>query len=137
MGADFKGIKKLTAMQQYLDFKQNLPAWQIQSRPNGFSAKAVIQPTPLSDFYTVRVTYKQDCPPVIKVLNNQLKPRQPKGRIKHTYPDESLCLYYPKAREWTPNDLISETIVPWISVWLYYYELWFVTGIWLGGGIEH
>ena len=29
-----------------------------------------------------------------------------------------------------------ETIVPWASLWLYYYEVWHATGEWLGGG-EH
>lgn len=137
MGAEFKSLKKLTAMQQYLDFKRNLPDWLAQPHPNGFTAKAIIQPTPLSDCYTVRITYSQDCAPVIRVLNKQLKPREPNGKIKHTYGDGSLCLYYPKAKEWTPYHLISETIVPWISVWLYYYEIWFSSGKWLGGGIEH
>ncbi len=130
-------MKKMTPMQQYLDFKKNLPDWDARAQPNGFTAKAIIQPTPLSDCYTVRIRYTQDCTPIITVLNNQLKPREPNGKIKHTYGDGSLCLYYPRAREWTPKDLISQTIVPWISVWLYYYEIWFATGFWLGGGIEH
>lgn len=137
MATDFKRTKHLTAMQQYLDFKRNLPAWKAQVQANGFTAKAVIQPSPLSACYNVRITYQQDCVPVIRVLNGQLKPRVPNGKIKHTYGDGSLCLYYPKAKEWTPKDLISETIVPWISVWLYYYEIWHATGLWLGGGIEH
>ncbi|MEJ7558643.1 MAG: hypothetical protein WKF66_10070 [Pedobacter sp.] len=137
MAADFKGTKNLTAMQQYLDFKRNLPAWKAQVQANGFTAKSVIQPTPLSALYSVRITYQQDWAPVIRVLNGQLKPRVANGKIRHTYDNGSLCLYYPKAREWTPKDLISETIVPWISVWLYYYEIWHATGLWLGGGIEH
>jgi hypothetical protein len=137
MAADFKGTKNLTVMQQYLDFKRTLPAWKAQIQANGFTARAVIQPTQLSECYNVRITYKQNTPPVIKVLNSQLKPRFSNGKIKHTYGDGSLCLYYPKAKEWTPKDLISETIVPWISVWLYYYEIWHATGLWLGGGIEH
>lgn len=137
MATSLRDMKKITPMQQYLNFKRNLPDWHSQYQPNGFSAKAVIQPAPLSDSYTVRITYYQDCLPVVTVLYNQLKSRELGGKIKHTYRDGSLCLYYPKAREWTPIDLISETIVPWISVWLYYYEIWYATGRWLGGGIEH
>ena len=33
--------------------------------------------------------------------------------------------------------LLAKTTVPWASRWLYYYELWLVTGKWLGGGIAH
>lgn len=137
MANRYNATTKYTAMQQYLDFKKNLPGWKIQPHHNGFTAKSIIQPSPLSDYYEVRITYKQDCSPKIVVLNNKLKPRTPNGKIKHTYNDGSLCLYYPRAKEWTTKDLISQTIVPWISVWLYYYEIWHATDLWLGGGIEH
>ena len=30
--------------------------------------------------------------------------------------------------------LIAETIVPWASEWLFYYEIWKGTGEWYGGG---
>jgi hypothetical protein len=34
--------------------------------------------------------------------------------------------------------LLADTILPWTSEWLFYYELWSVNGYeWLGGGIEH
>jgi hypothetical protein len=29
---------------------------------------------------------------------------------------------------------IAETIIPWTSEWLYFYELWVFTGEWHGGG---
>jgi hypothetical protein len=29
---------------------------------------------------------------------------------------------------------LAMTVIPWISEWLYFYELWLVTGEWLGGG---
>jgi hypothetical protein len=29
---------------------------------------------------------------------------------------------------------ISDTIIPWISEWLYYFEFWCITGEWYGGG---
>jgi hypothetical protein len=52
------------------------------------------------------------------------------------YFQKHLCLYQPKYREFRSSDFISDTIIPWISLWLYYYEKWHVTGKWLGGG-EH
>jgi hypothetical protein len=27
-------------------------------------------------------------------------------------------------------------IIGWIALWLYYYEVWLITGNWLGGGHE-
>lgn len=48
-----------------------------------------------------------------------------------------LCLYYPKYKEWTKSMFLSETIIPWAIDWIKYYELWRITGKWLGGGIVH
>ncbi len=53
----------------------------------------------------------------------------------HVYgSDDTLCLYYPG--EWKGTELIAETIIPWTSEWLLYYEVWSVTGKWHGGGIH-
>lgn len=54
----------------------------------------------------------------------------------HRYSDGSLCLYYPPKNEWNYKDLWAETLIPWASLWLYYYEIWNETGEWLGGGIH-
>ena len=57
-------------------------------------------------------------------------------KVPHMYGDGSLCLYYPKYREWKYSDSWADTLIPWASLWLYYYEIWVVTGEWLGGGIH-
>ena len=59
-------------------------------------------------------------------------------RVPHLYDQETqrLCLFMPKYEEWKPFMYISETIIPWASEWLVFYELWLSTGEWLGGG-EH
>jgi len=31
---------------------------------------------------------------------------------------------------------MGRTILPWTSLWLHFYEIWLVTGVWHGGG-EH
>jgi hypothetical protein len=59
------------------------------------------------------------------------------AHIPHTYRGNYLCLYYPKFLEWTGGDFIADTIVPWASLWLFYYEMWHAAGVWFGGGIAH
>lgn len=54
--------------------------------------------------------------------------------IPHRYPSKALCLFYPYYDEWRKNDLWADTIVPWCSLWLFYFEIWIITGEWLGGG---
>ncbi len=50
------------------------------------------------------------------------------------YDQKRLCLYLPG--QWSGEKPIAVTIVPWASVWLYFYEVWRATGEWLGGGVE-
>lgn len=38
--------------------------------------------------------------------------------------------------EWTSEMPLAETIIPWASLWLFYFEDWLVTNGWKGGG-EH
>src|SRR5262245_50222071 len=52
------------------------------------------------------------------------------------YPLNTLCLFLGN-REWHQSIPIADTLVPWASEWLLFYELWLATGgQWLGEG-EH
>ncbi|WP_270321982.1 nucleotidyltransferase [Weissella confusa] len=48
-----------------------------------------------------------------------------------------LCLYYPLNDEFTSDDELKSTILPWTVEWLSFFEVWNNTGHWLGGGIAH
>jgi len=50
----------------------------------------------------------------------------------------SLCLYRNKKNriEFTFGDDLRKTIIPWTQEWLYFYELFLITGQWYGNG-EH
>ena len=62
------------------------------------------------------------------------------GPIPHIYenakdPDYPfLCLFDPDVPEWTLDDLIAQTTIPWAERWLLNYEFWLATGLWRGGG---
>ncbi|WP_125766697.1 hypothetical protein [Lapidilactobacillus wuchangensis] len=49
-----------------------------------------------------------------------------------------LCLYRNKhnRKEFIFGDNLKETLIPWTKEWLYFYELFLVTGKWYGNG-EH
>jgi hypothetical protein len=97
-----------------------------------------ITPSPISEKYRVKLYYKRGGRPKIYVLD-ALKLAPGKTKLPHVYStdEQRLCLYYPKYREWTPKKYFVKTIIPWISEWIYHYEIWVVTGEWHGGGIEH
>lgn len=69
------------------------------------------------------------------VLSPALESR-PGERLPHVYPGNALCLYY--EQEFVGSeDFIADTIVPWTSEWLYFYEHWMSTGLWLGAEAPH
>ena len=94
-----------------------------------------LQPNFLSDRYRVRVSYNPNKTPFVNVITPELIERGSEP-IPHMYSKKRLCLFHPRKREWNHRMLIAETIIPWTSLWLFYYEIWQTTGEWLGGG-EH
>lgn len=91
-----------------------------------------VQPTAVSPEYDVRITYWQNKPPIIEVLSPKLKIRDGKKSLPHVYHSDQLCLYYKDFNIRT--DLLADSIIVWITWWLYYYEIWYETGKWVARG---
>jgi len=83
--------------------------------------------------YVVRIAYfPKLARPQVTVVSPQLTTREPGVRIPHTFDTGRICLHL--TEEWNASMYLHQTIVPWTSLWLYYYEVWHATGRWLGGG---
>jgi len=91
----------------------------------------VLQPTPLSRAYTIRITCATDAHPRVVVAHPTLASR-PDEPLPHVYREGCLCLY--EDGEWQPSMFIAETIVPWACEWLAHYEIWKATGHWCADG---
>jgi hypothetical protein len=91
-----------------------------------------IQPTPLSTNYSVSVRIRPAWPPDVRVLEPELEPREGMTSLPHMYSDGCLCLHL--HGDWHPGMFVAESTLPWASLWLYFYEVWLATGLWLGGG---
>ena len=80
--------------------------------------------------------------PKALVLDPVLRRRDPETPIPHIYGDASApggvrpCLWLPQKSELTRADVAHCKIVPWLAEWLFFYEMWHITGKWMGGG-EH
>lgn len=96
-----------------------------------------IKPDPLSPVYSIKISYRVNKPPKIYILNPKLTLPAGKLKLPHVYKGNKLCLYYPKNNEWHSGLSISNYIIPWISEWIFQYELWLVNGVWSGGGKAH
>lgn len=101
-----------------------------------FEIELKIQPTPLSQAYEIKIIYTSNRSIEIFVINKTLKIAPTRDTLPHVYDSkkQQLCLYSPSKKEWNAYNYIDNTIVPWTSEWLYYYELWLPEGKWLGGG---
>jgi hypothetical protein len=99
-------------------------------------AEGDVRPSAIGALYQVRIEYEAMDSPKVWVKSPQLVPRVEGGRIPHMYGQERLCLFLPGSGEWSGTMSLGHTVIPWTSLWLYYYELWHATGEWLGGGVE-
>ena len=95
-----------------------------------------LHPTPVSATYTVSINYRLDERPEVSILDPVLVSRNG-ARLPHVFNGNHPCLFRFKYREWDGTMAIVDTIVPWVSTWLAYYEVWLATGIWCGSKEEH
>jgi hypothetical protein len=129
-------LRDKSIMEQVNSIKYKFPDFKIVHDPSHLKITANIRPTSRSVEYKVEIRYKLKQYPKIWVLNPVLKKNASDEDIPHMYEQERLCLFQPKYGEFRFGDYISDTIVPWVSLWLFHYENWHMTGKWEGGG-EH
>jgi hypothetical protein len=132
----FKKQAQTIAMQA-ASLKSAFPDSKITlERNNGMVWVGKLQPTPLSATYTLRIKYRLDERPEVTVLDPILLSRDG-TRLPHVFKGNLLCLFRYKYHEWDSTILIVNTIVPWTSLWLSHYEVWYATGVWCGSKEEH
>ncbi|OXA79012.1 hypothetical protein SAMN05444397_102242 [Flavobacterium aquidurense] len=122
---------------QLLKIKEMFPNIEVvKEKGNSFEIKFKIQPTTLSQFYDVKLTYDKFTGVKVYVLSENLAIAKNRTKLPHVYSskDQRLCLYSPSKNEWTKEKFIVSTIIPWISKWFFFYEIWLIDGEWLGGG---
>jgi hypothetical protein len=105
---------------------------EISNRGNWAQWTGNLKPTAMSEAYTIQITYEIPARPEIQALTPLLKARPDCNKIPHVFSENKLCVH--QAHEWGGDKILAVTIVPWISAWLYFYEIWYATGLWLGEG---
>jgi hypothetical protein len=136
MGKNFS-VRDRTIAEQLSAMKSKYPQFETGfTSHSGLKVTGALQPTSRSAAYNFVLKYNLTESPKIKIVSPELKKNEKGEDAEHLYPNGYLCLYQPKYREFTRTDLLTDTIIPWTSLWLYHYEVWHLTGEWLGGG-EH
>lgn len=129
--------RTLSVHEQYAYMRQICPGFSCKVRRGKLSCEGSLQPFPFTKKYKVRINYQVGEQPEVQVVNPSLRRRQPNESIPHTYKGDLPCLFFPPNRsEWSSEKILAETIIPWLALWLFYYETWLSTGEWQGGG-EH
>jgi len=143
----------ITVGDQILDMVSVFPGWSC-NQPDKRTAVWHGWLKPHSTEYHLRVEYTEPLlperrtnlflQPLVEVLEPQLVRRfgNAEGSLPHVYfahPRTTrvgpfLCLFDGEANEWSPDDRISHTTIPWASNWLSCYESWRMTGKWFGTG---
>jgi hypothetical protein len=128
-------LRTLSVRDQGAWMRHYQPSFKTEATNCALCSTGILQPTSASRKYLVKIVYEAGRRPAAYV--GGLRTREHGERIPHTYACNRPCLFYPAGREWRSDMRIATTIVPWLSLWLYYYEVWLATGSWVGGGIPH
>jgi hypothetical protein len=92
-------------------------------------------PTDYTAIYELLIDHQIGKSPLVYVPRPRLQLADGQA-LPHVYPLNTQCLFLGN-REWHESIAIADTLVPWASEWLLFYELWLATGgEWLGEG-EH
>lgn len=122
-----KYLKERAAIKEYYDFLD------CSITSSGLICCGTFSSPKLTTNYEVEIKFNYPSVPRVYIVQPKIL-YDPKI---HMYPDNSLCLYYPKDNSYKSSDLLYETIIPWTSEWLIFYELFKFKGKWLGKYKRH
>jgi len=137
---------------QIAAMRRDWPAWEVVTRVGECATwRGPLCPTTIT--YEVEIRYRIP----LAIENGTVYTTQPRVTVEALAPhflspvaielhlywpareDSSpptLCLFDPHAHpvQWSVEDLLAETTLPWTCEWLLYFEGWLVTRSWEGGG---
>jgi len=135
-----KRKNKLIGMPAYMQLsaiKKAFPDVKVSNKGwNNFEIELNLQPSSLCEVYRIKIVYKKNTFVKVYVIERVLKIAPNRTKLPHVYnsKEQQICLYSPSKKEWKSTQYIVNTIIPWASEWLFYYELWLSDGEWFGGG---
>ena len=128
-----------TPIQQYNMLIREFPLSKGQVRCGKLVWHGDFKPSPLSNTYRLKITYNEGGLPKAFIQSPKPLPL-PEGAdtLPHVYNycdgKQQLCLFLPQSVDWRRSMSIENTIVHWAVQWMFYYEMWHISGKWMGGG---
>lgn len=131
-------IPRISAQRQYALLKLRNPHGNGCIHRGCLTWRWTVQPTPISRAYKARLICDSKGYPTVFIDDPNLRVLANGRHIPHLYDQEKirLCLYLPGAAEWTTKHTLADTLVPWTSLWLLFFEEWLWSDEWKGGGVH-
>jgi len=107
----------------------------LETRITGLAliCRGSVKPTEQSGRYKIEIVHTGVAAPQVRILNPTIE----FSSEIHMYRNGTLCLYDWREQPWQRNWRLHETVIPWTAEWLVFYELFLLTGRWLGKAAEH
>lgn len=127
-------VRCLSAISQIADMAAKYPEFAARRSGNQATWEGRFRPLPSCATYLVRIVALSGRRPRVAVIAPALRVPPEQWLETHRFSDGGLCLHLHE--EWTPDQFIADTIVPWTAFWLQNYEYWLASELWLGGGVH-
>lgn len=130
-------INVISVNSQFIRLKKSFPNLvQEECTKSRFSVVLRLQTDVFSREYDVRIVYEHGKSVNVFIVNEVLRIATNRTKLPHVYDSklQRICLYGREGGSWSSDKSIASVIVPWVSEWLFYYELWLIDGQWYGGG---
>jgi hypothetical protein len=118
---------------QAAHLERRYPDGRIVLRPSRLTWLDHLRPTEISHTYEVLGVIEPGWAPLVYVVDPPLQ-RRGEEPVPHLHSANDLCLYV--GDDWDDTMIVADTLIPWTSEWLFFYETWHATGDWLGGGMH-
>jgi len=130
------GRQDLTLSQQLFFLRANpIIGGAGTVRANRLTWQISVQPTPLARSYQADIAYSPGKMPTVRINEPDLEYLAQGRPLPHVYTNPlRLCLHLPGTEDWDSTKRIDQTIIPWIYLWIYYFEDWLGTDDWKGEG---
>jgi hypothetical protein len=113
--------------------QERFPFLTTRMAGNRLVSRGRIQPTETSAVYRIEVCYEPWSAPEVRVLEPAIKSE---GKL-HFYKNGTLCLYDWREQPWEKRLRLADTVIPWTAEWLLFYEIYLLTGKWIGASVAH
>lgn len=113
--------------------KRRFPGFDCRIKGRKLVCRGKLKPTEHSEAYRIEVSYTPWGTPDVRILSPHIEPK----RELHFYDTGNLCLYDWREQPWQDKWHLADTVIPWTAEWLLYYEIYVLTGKWIGKSAIH